>query len=585
MNMSNNFFSKGGKDLANKIKLRPALLNPTIRFEGVNEDIIENYYWHLNFAYYTGKGYKAIKLEDHHYFSENSQLGSNMRQVKGGSIRAFQENLNQMIQLIKVHLMPLLKEVKEAHFYTDWFNKVVDFDDLIQKELEKPKSSQNQEKLQKWRNERDQAINEIKDKWVSEVDRGVLWQMQKQATEGGLDFALLPTLFFGTKLDDPLQKTRSLSEQLEDYTYKIDVTEEALRALSRFQYRFYTWLPTAIRETQTTFKVKLASLKQFYAQFQMYINFMKPLLLEISKKTEHFEHGNFFRDFESENPDFVKLFDNSYSYIRILGVRGFEREGFIMDQLEFTKFGFFLSNSPKSNGIEFGKYKGKTGFIVGERDEKYQFKLFSGSLEEAKELSHSQFRELEQVEIDKSDLKLFPVMEFGFSQKRRLELLESQQGLQQVPFMSNRIDYAGYAWNLFEVACYREKIKVDDLQLLESFIGELGIIKDELLYYVNDLEGEPPWENDFKSSLKKSGELSSSKKEKSEMSSLFFGPIKGIGGLLSPLFPKISFAKNSSSLDEQTKKENKEEIVKLQIVEDTWKVYTIHKKVHGFIQW
>jgi hypothetical protein len=61
----------------NKLKSN-SLIKCYIDFRGFNEDIVESYYWHINFAYFIGKGYQAVKLEDHHYFSENSQYGQNL---------------------------------------------------------------------------------------------------------------------------------------------------------------------------------------------------------------------------------------------------------------------------------------------------------------------------------------------------------------------------------------------------------------------------------------------------------------------------------------------------------------------------
>ena len=45
-------------------------------------------------------------------------------------------------------------------------------------------------------------LNAIKEKWVNEIDGGKLWQHQRSATEQGLDYALLPQMFFGINLDD-----------------------------------------------------------------------------------------------------------------------------------------------------------------------------------------------------------------------------------------------------------------------------------------------------------------------------------------------------------------------------------------------
>ncbi len=181
-------------------------------------------------------------------------------------------------------MLPLLKEVKQADFYKRWIDKIIDFDEKVQEELAKPKSNQREKNLKDYRNERNEAISHLKDKWVTEVDGGKMWQMNRNSTEQGLDFALLPQLFFGTSLDDPLQRNSSLKEQLDETIYKVDISTDAKEQVARFLYKFYAWLPSAIRETQTTFKIKIATLKQLYGNVQMTLNFIKPLLIEINRK-------------------------------------------------------------------------------------------------------------------------------------------------------------------------------------------------------------------------------------------------------------------------------------------------------------
>ena len=293
-----------------------SVIKKELQFHGHNKDLVEPYYWNINFPYYTGKGYVPIKIEDHHYFSENSQFGGQIRQVKGGSIRAFQENLQQLIQLIKVHMMPLLKEVKQTEEYKIMIDTIVNNDAIYQKGLEEKKTKEDPD-IKKAIEERDEAILHLKDKWVTEVDGGRMYQLGRSQAEQGFDMVLLPQLFFGTKLDNPLNllhgKGMTLKEQLDEYIYKVDITQDAINQVARFQYRFYSWLPTVVREVTTEFRIKIASLKQFYSQLQMYIKFMKPLLLEVARKSEGLEKTSMYYNFEEHNPDFWNLLDSSYS--------------------------------------------------------------------------------------------------------------------------------------------------------------------------------------------------------------------------------------------------------------------------------
>ena len=299
------------------------------------EDYDNNIYIYYDFTLKFGKiknpGYTYLKLEESHYFSENSQFGMQYRQVKGGSIRAFGENIQQLIQLIKVHLIPLLEEIKKSSFYQEWMDKISKNDEFLQDlirimknqnkgkslndllnlvktnglfsyeiQIENPEYNSNnfikksktiskqitftKDEIINAKKERDEAISHIKDKWVSEIDGGRLWQMNRPANEQGLDYSLTPHLFFGIHLEDPLQIHKSIKEQLDDDIYTIDVSKLAKEQIARFIYKFYTWLPTAIKNTEQTFKLKISSLKQFYSQIQLYIEFIKPILLEISKK-------------------------------------------------------------------------------------------------------------------------------------------------------------------------------------------------------------------------------------------------------------------------------------------------------------
>lgn len=575
------------------------ILTKQIIFGGYNKDIVEPYYWHLNFAYYQGKQYFFIKLEDHHFFSENSQFGANLRQMKGGSVRALQENLQQLIQLVKVHLIPLLKEVKETDFYRSWMNEISENDNKYQQGLKQGKKKDDP-KMQEWMNRRDEAINHIKDKWVNEVDGGRLWQMNKSSTEQGLDFALLPQLFFGTKLDNPLYMLHgegpSIKEQLDNYTYKVDISTEAITQVARFHYRFYTWLPSAIKETQTTFKIKVASLKQFYSQFQMYMQFMKPLLLEIAKKSEGFEKTSMFYNFEEHNPEFWNLLDYSYSFVRVMGINKFKSELQSLESIVFDSHGLFVEGSQ----IVWGKNKGVSCIIFDEQtveeDNKkyvvYYAKKFSGSREDASHLTPTEFNRLETTTLYKTDLKTYPCVEFCFAQKRRTDTIESQQGPMQVPYMTNTIDYKGVAWNVYEIASYREFLRQDDLKLLETFVEEIGAIREDLMYYIKVLEKDD-YQNTNSDDEKENTPKQSQQKNTLDFSFLTL-PFKGVWDLFSPLVGDITPpSRNKKSGYYQRKQQEQEkdeqndslEASKANVAEDLWKGYTIFKKSHGFIQY
>lgn len=582
--MYNDSLSLGNSSgkFAKKFTQNKANFSKHIRVEGYNKDITETYYWFFNFAYYTGKGYVTLKLEDYHHFSENSQFGTGYRQVKGNSIQVFQQNINQLIQLIKVHLMPLLKEVRQADFYHKWISKITENDEKYWALKNKGVSNDNVE-LKKYKSERDEAISHLKDKWVTEIDGGKLWALNRSATEQGLDYALLPQLFFGTSLEDPLQRKKSLKEQLDEDIYSIDITRDAKEQAAKFMYRYYTWLPSAIKDTQVTFKLKIAALKNIYTQIQMTINFMRPLLMEIARKSEGFESSSFYRGFEMEHPDFVNLLDSSYSYVRTLGMRdyGLKERGqeWIIEDLEFNKYGLFIKPT-KNPTILDGPMKGKSGFIIDEKDGKYFFVPASN-----KNISNDDYKKAKDkaIWIEKEHLKKFPIIELEFAQRRRTELKETPQGMQPTPFMKNKIDFKGYGWNIVEIASYRAKIKDTNLELLETFIDEIKVIREDLEYYVNYFEnGSDEIER------KEEKKESKNQDEKKADYTMLIGPFQGMYELIRPLIPGFEFSKKSNEIKNKKAGSKLDSIhtkVYISAIEDSWKLYSIYKKTHGLIQY
>jgi hypothetical protein len=569
-------------------------LNQTVfRFDGFNEELTKIYYWHMQFPYYTGKGYTSLKLEDLHYFSESSQYGMNMRQIKGGSIRAYQENFQQVVALIRQHLLPLLKEVKEAHFYKIWFDKISKNDTYFDEEFSK--SSPNNELLKKYRNERNEAISHMKDKWVNEVEGGRMWQMNRAATEQGLDYALLPQLFFGINLDDPFEKRKTLKEQLDGDVYPIDVSVTAKDAVARNMYKFYTWLPTAIKDTEITFKLKVSALKNIYAQVQMYIDFMKPLLMEINAKSEKFSNEDWYKGFESENAELLNLIDSSFSMINVIGIGGYVRAGRQISELEFSRFGLFLSRD-----IEFGKYKGKSGFVVGMDGENYKFYPTSN-----KNITNKDYVALRHeykknpTPLSSNDLKKWPIIGTKFGQKRRNETLNTPQGPQAQVFMRNTITYTAYSWNIYEIASYRASLKADSLKLMETFVDELSVVREDLIKYTNYFEA---MDEEFEEEFEAKEKLATNKKISSSSGLILketvtdvAAPLFGFGELFSVFIPYRSGSSgvshggshghgHGSDPDEEKRAEAILK-AKLSAIEDMWKVYSIFKKANLFMMY
>ena len=597
-----------------------------------NNDFVSDYMWHINFAFLTLRKYKMFKVEEQQYFSQNSSFGAQNRQVKGGAIKALTENLQQLVQLIKVHLMPLLEEIKKSEFYYEWICKIQDNNDLIQENfLVFKKSNENSDKsfeefleflkndkkkeykecsysdIMDYKRKRDEAVKHLKDKWVSEVDGGTMWTLQKQQSEKGLDMVLLPQLFFGVELLDPLN-TNTLEKQLDEYIYTIDITEDAKRQVSRFLYRFHMWLPTAVKDTKTTFKLKISALKQFYSQIQMYINFMKPLLLEISQKSEGYKSGGFFENSEFENPDILNLFDSSYNFVRVFAIKGLAKIGTLKAKdLSINDFGIYFDKTFKF--VEHSEQNG-SGYLIPKKLDliKKDGKLCEAGEDEIKndkikkfigyrfvecfrDISFEEYTKLlyekdSKIYFLKEDLTSYAFLEFNFKNKRFVKSIETMQGPSQKPIQDTEVEYKGYCCDIVDIISYKESIKSDNLDLMSTFVSELNVIREDLEKYFNYFKDKTT-----KSFEKESEEENIKKKEnKSSGFSDFFEGIKSSYGSLKESFKIFNIIKGErktfeSMLEENRAKTKKEVSIltaQTAAAHDVSKCYRIFKNEKGF---
>ncbi|NCC71307.1 hypothetical protein EOM09_07030 [bacterium] len=150
-----------------------------------------------------------------------------------------------------------------------------------------------------------------------------------------------------------------------------------------------------------------------------------------------------------------------------------------------------------------------------------------------------------------------------------------------VPVMTNQINYKSYVWNLFEIAIYRERLKEENLDLLSSFIEEISIIKEDLMKYVSKVRTMPVSETSFKSESKSSNKFS-------PQDSLILAPFIGFASILSPLLPNFSFSKSKEKIakgKEMSSRDMHHHTNELKVVEDTWKMYVVHKKAFAYMQY
>ena len=68
-------------------------------------------------------------------------------------------------------------------------------------------------------------------------------------------------MFFGVNFEDPLQRSKSIKKQLEETVEKFGSTKFAKEQAANFLYKFYSWLPTAIKDITTTHKMRGSNFK------------------------------------------------------------------------------------------------------------------------------------------------------------------------------------------------------------------------------------------------------------------------------------------------------------------------------------
>ncbi len=533
--------------------IKSLLKNPAghfkITFEGFNTDITEPYYWHLQFPLLVNVGYKMLKVEDDHYFSENNKFGVEYRQIKGGAIQAFQNNLTKLIELLKFNLLPALEEVKLAELYYNWFKEIEE----TTKELANEKDEEKRKELIRRRNE---AILHLKSKWVTEVDGGRLFEIAKRSEEGGRDFVLVPELFFGTYLEKPLD-TKTIAKQLEEIIMPIEPTEETKRVAKDFLYRFHMWLPSALKETKVTFSLRKNVVRQLYSQVQLMLHFMKPLLKEIAKKQEKLGKENFYEAMDDLDPFLTSILDSSYTHIKLLLIR---ERNITLDDLKINDSKFKV----KKNWIERGKAKGKEGIIKGIKEDKYIF-IEKGSNEE--------------ILIERTDLKKYPCMVIDFSQKRYTQIIDTPQGKSLAPYNSNTIEYRGYSWDLYECALFIKSLQLEEIELLEQFAGDLSILKEDLMRYGAEVGKIPEY---FEEKPEKPKEKKEKTKKKEENPLLL--PFKALYEMF--FIPKNIIEILKISKPQQIKEDlSSIDHAKVRVLEEMWKTYTTFKKSHGFMQY
>jgi hypothetical protein len=135
---------------------------------------------------------------------------------------------------------------------------------------------------------------------------------------------------------------------------------------------------------------------------------------------------------------------------------------------------------------------------------------------------------------------------------------------------------------LFEIASYRDSLKDDNIDLLSTFISEIEVVKEDLKRYVGMVHGVEDIDRPDTSSSS-----TQDYKPKESPFEVLFAPIQGIVEIFSPLIPNFhSKAKEKQKLGEISSKVVEHHLVnQLMTIEDVWKMYTIHKKTKGFMQY
>jgi hypothetical protein len=321
---------------------------------------------------------------------------------------------------------------------------------------------------------------------------------------------------------------------------------------------------------------------------------MKPLLLDINRKKETVGNSNPFKNHEELHPHLANLLDSSFSNMRLVWINSFmDPHGKnTIDDMVFTRFGLYI----QSMEIIAGPHKERKGFLAGEAGKVGGELRYYFYPSDKKDISSKEFVKLKQewksknTYVFKKDLRKFPIIEQEFKQERRMENYNGSDQ-PQIPYTRNYINYRATALNIYEIASYKEMMKVDNLTIMEAFVEELVIIREDLSNYVNYFENEEELidEVDFYNMIKPNIEDSkiSSKKESvnSNSDNLFLSPFKGIADIFSPLIPKFSFSNSKSSSKEvgvgfDGARDRQHNVALMKAVDDAHKAYTVFKKVN-----
>jgi hypothetical protein len=222
---------------------------------------------------------------------------------------------------------------------------------------------------------------------------------------------------------------------------------------------------------------------------------------------------------------------------------------------------------------------------------------------ESKDISNKEYVDLRNeykknpTPLSSNDLKKWPIIGTKFGQKRRNETLNTPQGPQPQAFMRNTITYTAYSWNIYEIASYRASLKADSLRLMETFVDELSVVREDLIKYTNYFEAmDEEFEEEFEAKEKLGTTKNSSSFGGSALKQTatdVAAPLFGLGELFSVFMPSRSSSSSGShggshSHGSDFDEEKRSEAIfktEMSAIEDMWKVYSIFKKANGFIMY
>lgn len=335
------------------------------------------YFWLLDHVQDVHSPEEIIKTEDSIIFSETSQFGGQYSQIRGGKQQVAQQYLKTISEVMR-GLFPLIYEIKQSDELIAMYeaaNKYGELSLLVNKK--ENKNSEFNKKMESYF----AAERVLRDKWASEVDGGKLFTFSKPQSQQGPGYVLLPHWFFSTKIRNPKDDEswpEVIKEKIDKMLEDKNVNNEIGNVLSNFFMRFKMWQNESFNQLLATREVKVAYLRQQYANIKLYIEWLKPMLKTIKYMTNRHGRSDAYKDRPDLDPNLLLGLDTTKMELQFIA--RFEAQGNYIPVIRITMnhqtSSLTFNIGGQNQNIPFGANDMKMdGFVwTKEQWELYQFK-------------------------------------------------------------------------------------------------------------------------------------------------------------------------------------------------------------------